>query len=187
MGFKSSGGLALAAALAAASWSAGALAQVQPPPAACPPVSGDALAARNEALVRAFWSAFERSDWDALDALTTADYAHNNPSGRHSLADFKKGGAWVHSGFYDYRFQIDDMVVTPEKVVVRWTATGRHVGSYFGEQPTGKVIATHGMHIHTVLGCRLAADWEVIDTGALARQLGLRSTPINPQPASATH
>ncbi len=124
-----------------------------------------------ETVVRRFWDAFNRQALDELDGLVTPDYRHQ-PNGRTlSLQDFKEGSRWIYANTGDYRLDIHDLVEMGDRVATRWTATGRHIGSYFGEKPTGKVITSYGMHFHRIAGGRIAEDWEVIDFAAFRKQL----------------
>ncbi|MDQ0465144.1 steroid delta-isomerase-like uncharacterized protein [Caulobacter ginsengisoli] len=139
-------------------------------------VAGAALAepaqGPGEVLVRRFWDAVNRQAFDEMDALVTPDYRHH-PNGRTlSLADFKEGARWILSNTADYHLDIHDLVESGDRVAVRWTATGRHIGSYFGEPPTGKLVTSFGMHFHRIAGGRIAEDWEVIDFAAFRKQLG---------------
>ena len=125
----------------------------------------------NVAVVQKFWDAFNRSAWDELDTLVTPDYVHHSNGNSAPLARFKAGGAAVHGGLAGYKLTILDVVSTGDRVSIRWTATGVHQGSMFGEKPTGKTVTAYGMHIHRLVNGMIAEDWEVIDTGALQRQV----------------
>lgn len=122
-------------------------------------------------VVRQFWSAFNRADWPSLDALVTPDYVHHPPGQSLTLQQFKDGGAWVHHGMADYELRIDALVEQGDKVAIQWTARGKHVGSFFGEEPTGREIVVQGMHFHKIVGGRISEDWEVIDFDGFKRQL----------------
>lgn len=125
----------------------------------------------NVAVVQKFWDAFNRSAWEDLDALVTPDYVHHTNGNSVPLARFKTGGAQVHSGLASYKLTIVDVVAAGDRVSIRWTATGVHQGSMYGEKPTGRTVTAYGMHIHRLVNGKIAEDWEVIDTGAFQRQL----------------
>ena len=51
------------------------------------------------------------------------------------LEDPRRSGGWwsfCRAAFPDLRFVIEDEVVADDKVVVRWTAVGTHLGDYDG-------------------------------------------------------
>ena len=122
-------------------------------------------------VVREFWNAFNRADWPSLDALVTPGYVHHPPGQSLTLEELKDGGAWVHRGLADYELRIDALVEQGDLVAIRWTARGKHIGSFFGEQPSGRIIVVQGMHFHKIVGGRIAEDWEVIDFDGFRRQL----------------
>ena len=128
-------------------------------------------AATAEATVRRFWSAFERADWDELAGLVQPGFVHRPPGQSRSLAQFIEGGTAVHRAFADYRFAIDELVVAGDTVAIRWTATGRHVGSFFGEMPTAQPADVQGMHFNHLVCGRIVDDVEVIDLAGLRRRL----------------
>jgi predicted ester cyclase len=94
-------------------------------------------------------------------------FAHHPPGKTLTLAEFKEGGAFVHRAFADYTLTIDELIVSGDNVAVRWTASGTHVGSFFGEAPTGRRVAVQGMTMHHVSAGRITDDFEVIDLAGL--------------------
>jgi len=71
------------------------------------------------------------------------------------------------------RFTIDDVIAEEDKVVVRWTNRGTHVGDFAGIPATGRTFTFTGIDIYRIQGDRLAEHWHVIDQLALLGQLGL--------------
>ena len=126
----------------------------------------------NEAVVRKFWDAFNRAAWGELDALVTPGYQHHPPGKTATLAQLKEGGAFVHKAMSEYHLELDSAVASSNTVAVRWTAKGKHTGSFFGEKPTKRELVVHGMTFHELFGDKINADWEVIDFDGLKQQLG---------------
>ena len=162
------GGLArsvLVAIILACSIHSVAMAQTQPAkPGRDPHLS--------EAVVRHFWDAFSRGAWTELDGLVAANYVHHPPGKTLTLAQFKAGGTWVHKGLANYTLKIDALLATDKEVSIRWTACGIHVGSFFGEPPTNRLVTVQGMHFHTIIEGRISEDWEVIDFDGFKNQIG---------------
>lgn len=77
-------------------------------------------------------------------------------------------------------FAIDDVVAEGDRVVVRWTNTGTHVGEFAGIPATGKPFSIVGIDIYRVSEGLLVEHWHVIDQLAMLGQLGLL-----PEPAQA--
>jgi predicted ester cyclase len=155
-----------ALALSLFAWLALSCVADEPAPST-PPPSGASV-------VRQFWSAFNRADWPALDALVTPGYLHHQPSQTLTLQQLKDGRAWIHRGMANYTLTIDALVEQGDTVAIRWTARGKHTGSFFGEQATREEIVVQGMHFHKIVGGKIAEDWEVIDFDGFKRQLEAR-------------
>ena len=76
----------------------------------------------------------------------------------------------------DGHWGIDDIFSTGDKVVVRWTGTGAHVGEVNGIPPTGKKIRVDAISIHRMTGGKIAETWEVWDTLGFLQQIGVVPT-----------
>lgn len=70
------------------------------------------------------------------------------------------------------RLTIDDQVSEGDKVVTRWTFTGRHEGHLFGIPATGVDVEFAGIDIHRVRRGRIVEEWTSWDALGLMRQLG---------------
>jgi steroid delta-isomerase-like uncharacterized protein len=74
-------------------------------------------------------------------------------------------------------FTVEDIVAEGDRVVVRWTNSGRHVGDFLGMPPTGHSYAIAGIDIYRIEDGQLAEHWHVIDQLAMLQQLGLIPAP----------
>jgi steroid delta-isomerase-like uncharacterized protein len=113
-------------------------------------------------------------DVDALDELVVLDYDEHDPlpgqgTGRQGIKDRVR----MLRGAFDPRFAIQDLVAEGDKVVVRWTNTGTHVGEFMGIAATGRPYAIAGIDIHRIQDGRLAEHWHVVDLFSQMQQLGL--------------
>ncbi len=117
-------------------------------------------------------------DLGALEEIATADYEEHDPlpgqgAGRQGLRDratmLKEGLA--------VRFTIEDVIQCDDKLVVRWTNSGTHVGQFLGIPPTNKSFSVAGIDIYRLVDGKLAEHWHVIDQLALLQQLGLIPSP----------
>jgi steroid delta-isomerase-like uncharacterized protein len=113
-------------------------------------------------------------DVDALDELVVLDYDEHDPlpgqgTGRQGIKDRVR----MLRGAFDPRFTIQDLVAEGDKVVVRWTNTGTHVGEFMGIAATGRPYAIAGIDIHRIQDGRLAEHWHVVDLYSQMQQLGL--------------
>jgi predicted ester cyclase len=77
-----------------------------------------------------------------------------------------------HETFPDVSYTIDELVVSGERVTVRWTATGTHLGTLWDlVPPTGRRVTWRGLHLLTVRGSRIVEVWAVADLLSILEQL----------------
>jgi steroid delta-isomerase-like uncharacterized protein len=130
---------------------------------------------------RRLYELLNRGDVDAVGTLVSDDYEEHNPlpgqgSGRDGVLD---RFAMISTGLAP-RFTIEDVVAEGDRVVVRWTNAGTHVGEFAGIPPTGRPFTISGIDIYRVADGKLCEHWDVVDQLSMLGQLGLL-----PQPADA--
>lgn len=74
-------------------------------------------------------------------------------------------------------FTIDDVIAQGDRVVVRWTNAGTHIGEFAGIPATGGTFVIAGIDIYRLEGELLAEHWHVVDQLSMLSQLGLMPTP----------
>lgn len=79
----------------------------------------------------------------------------------------------VRSGFPDINFTVEDRLVEGDKVFVRWSATGTHLGEFSGIPATGKKVTVTGMVIHQMAEGKIQESWECVNTLSLLQQMGV--------------
>jgi steroid delta-isomerase-like uncharacterized protein len=148
------------------------------------PKEADAMGseANKEVARRYYEGVLNQGDLDALAEMAVPDYEEHDPlpgqgSGIKGLQDRVR---MIRDAF-GQRFTIEDVVAEEDRVVVRWTGSGTHVGEFIGIPPTGKSFTITGLDIHRFVDGRMAEHWHVVDQFALLQQLGLI-----PQPDEAT-
>ena len=117
-------------------------------------------------------------NFDLLDELAITDYVENDPlpgqaTGREGL---KQRVAAIQNAF-GQTFSIEDIVADDDKVVVRWTGSGKHSGEFMGIPPTGNSFSIAGIDIHRFRDGRMAEHWHVVDQLSLLQQLGVIPQP----------
>jgi steroid delta-isomerase-like uncharacterized protein len=75
--------------------------------------------------------------------------------------------------FPDLHVANDDLIAEDDKVVIRNTVTGTHLGEYRGVPPTGKSVSYNEMFIFRFADGWIAEMWGVVDVYAQLRQLGM--------------
>jgi steroid delta-isomerase-like uncharacterized protein len=133
------------------------------------------MSASDEAVVRRFYEQMnnERKNELAPELFTEAHVMHDPQvpagTGPQGMADVVK----VYQDGVDGHWGIEDIFSTDDKVVVRWTGSGTHVGEVNGIPPTGKKISVDAITIHRMQGGKIAETWEVWDTLGFLQQLGV--------------
>jgi len=138
----------------------------------------------NKALVRRFCTeVFEDGNLDAIEFLTTDDFADSSPAsfgaGRDCLRQYV---AFLHATFGEYRYTIHDQVADENNVVLFWTLHGTHHGHFLGLAPTGKPMNTRIVSLFRLGDGRVAEYRGHPDVWGTIAQLGATATLSMPEP-----
>jgi predicted ester cyclase len=148
----------------------GAVSLTTPAPAA------DRTAANAE-LLEHYVAAFNAHDPDAFKDVIAPDYIQHNGRAGQGLAGLQATLRQYFATFPDFRVQLDDRVVSDDKVVARFTFTATHdhpVQLGPGAPvfpPTGRTLSWDGIAIWRVADGRFAEHWDEDDLVGLARQM----------------
>lgn len=71
----------------------------------------------------------------------------------------------------DLRVHNEDVIISGDKIVLRWTATGTQQAPMFGHAPTGAPLAYSGIDILRVEGGKIVERWIEYDARTLQRQV----------------
>ena len=120
---------------------------------------------------------WHQGNLEAADEYFSPDFISYNPLKPkiNGLAELKQFFAATRSQFPDIRFTLDDMVAEDDKVVVRWTCWGTHLGPSpeFGIGPTGHKVNFAGITVYQIRNGKIVAQWEIWDRLRLLHQLGV--------------
>lgn len=136
----------------------------------------------NKAILRhALDEIWNKGHLGAADDLVSADFAAqtNTPGVAASadVANLKRLVAMYRAGFPDLHVTFDDMIAEGDKVAVRFTATGAHLGQILGIPPTGKRVKVTNITIYHMRDGRIVEQQGLTDTPELLQQLGAVSPP----------
>lgn len=84
------------------------------------------------------------------------------------------------AGFTDVATRIDDLLGDGDKVVLRWSTTGRHTGPYGKVAPTGRTVTMDGVDVYRISGGRIVEAWSMWDGLGVYQQLGLVADDVGP-------
>jgi steroid delta-isomerase-like uncharacterized protein len=115
---------------------------------------------------------------EPIGELVSLDYQEHNPlpgqgAGRDGVLD---RFSMIATGLAP-RFTVEDVIAEGDRVVVRWTNAGTHVGEFAGIPATGKTFTMGGIDIYRVADGLLCEHWHVVDQLGMLGQLGLLPAP----------
>lgn len=141
------------------------------------------VTANHKAVVRRFYEdVLNSGDIDALEELAEEDYLENDmlPGQGTGLTGLRDRVTMLKTAL-DSQFTIEDVIAEGDKVAVRWTNSGTHVGDFAGIPATGKNFTIAGIDIHRMRDGKMAEHWHVVDQLTMLQQLGIIPAP---EPAS---
>jgi len=97
---------------------------------------------------------------------------------------FRQVWAMLLRGLPDLHLTIEDLLEEGDKVVMRASVTGTHLGQYMGLPSTGKSVMYDEIFIWRFAGGRIAEMWGVVDIFSQMQQLGV-IPPREPDSARA--
>jgi steroid delta-isomerase-like uncharacterized protein len=137
------------------------------------------MAADPKHLAKRFYEdGLHAGDLAILDEIAAANYVEHDPlpGQREGIDGLKDRVRMLRDGLAGH-YTIEDMVAEADRVVVRWTNKGTHVGELAGMPATGKTFEIAGIDIYRVEGGKLAEHWHVVDMLSLLQQLGFVPAP----------
>jgi steroid delta-isomerase-like uncharacterized protein len=132
------------------------------------------VADRNERLVREYFRAvWNDGDLAPFDGgVVSDDYVmHHQSDVEYSVAELRAACTDWHRAFPDCSNQIEDLVATNDRVVVRYWFSGTHEGELLGIPATGKRVQTAGIVVFRFDDGRIAEEWAMDDVAGLLEQL----------------
>ncbi len=113
-----------------------------------------------------------------LDEIASTEYVENDllPGQGEGREGLKQRVTAIKDAF-GQTFKIEDLIAEGDKVVVRWTGSGKQVGEFNGMPATGKEFTIAGIDIHRFKEGRMAEHWHVVDQLSQLQQLGVLPKP----------
>lgn len=78
----------------------------------------------------------------------------------------------------DWTVTIDDLVSEGDKVAVRWTGRGTHLGEWNGAPPTGQPVSTTGIDIERFVDGQIVQEDGEVDMHGFLRQIQGRASAV---------
>ena len=132
---------------------------------------------------RHFNQVLNQGQLDVVDEIYTPDYVLDAPirsdgssqaraltQGREQL---KQRVTLFRTAFPDIFFSQDEIIGEGDTVVVRYTFSGTHLGSFAGVEPGGRSISIMGILIANLEDGKIRQAWSAFDSAELMKQLGV--------------
>ncbi|MET9451251.1 ester cyclase [Streptomyces cinerochromogenes] len=142
-----------------------------------------AQAERNKAAFGRLHDAVNTGDLETvsktIDEMVAPDVLFHAPlpMGMTGVQALKQVWEVLLRAFPDLRVTTEDTVAEGDRLVLRNTVTGTHLGEYRGLPPTGKPVRYGEIFIIRFADGRVAEIWGVVDVLAQLRQLGVEPDP----------
>jgi predicted ester cyclase len=130
--------------------------------------------AANKALVRRYIDdVWNKRAYAVIAESVAADVVnHADPRAIPGIERWKQAVLRIHAAFPDVTVTIDDLVGEGDKVVVRVTMAGTHIGPPGRIAPTGRRVRWTETHILRLADGKIAEQWAAFDSLGLLQQLG---------------
>jgi predicted ester cyclase len=116
---------------------------------------------------------FSKGRFEVLHEHLHEDYVNHNPvpGAQPGLPGLEGAMAGLRGAFPDLTYTIEDLVAEGEKVAVRATMEGTHLGTFRGVEPTGRHFAVTSLAIVRFEGGKVAERWGLHDVELMSAQL----------------
>ncbi|MBZ5673339.1 MAG: ester cyclase [Acidobacteriia bacterium] len=143
----------------------------------------------NKALVRRWfeevWNQGREETIDELFATNAVGYGLGDTDvTTRGPAEFKIFANNLRGALPDIHMKIEDSIAEGDKVTVRLTVEGTHLGGHLGVAPTGRRIRIAGIVVVRIASGQIVEGWNSWDQLGLLRQIG--ALPAQKGPDSFT-
>jgi steroid delta-isomerase-like uncharacterized protein len=134
-----------------------------------------------KSVVLRYVDVWNNSNFDALDDIIHPDYRARRgdrlmASGPAALKAWLSG---LHKIFPDMRYTVEEIFTVDDRVVVRASGVGTHLGEWrnnlFTIPPTGRRVRWSGVDLIRVADGKIIEDWDYWDDRGLLEQIGTPS------------
>ncbi|TQR87479.1 ester cyclase [Mycobacterium hodleri] len=76
------------------------------------------------------------------------------------------------TAFPDWHWKVRHLLVDGDDIVVHFTVTGTHRGTFRGQEATGRQVSVTEFTLYKVKDGKFAEVWDLLDTDAIIQQIG---------------
>jgi predicted ester cyclase len=125
---------------------------------------------------------WNRGDLAVVDEIMSPDAKYHGPHMPNGVGDrnaWRNAIGMYRAEFPDSHVTFEDLIVSGDIVVGRWSATATHTGQLPGTAPTGKGITIGGITIYHMENAKIVEAWEQLDMLGMWQQLGVVALPVH--------
>ena len=130
---------------------------------------------KNQIAVNFTEEMWDKGNLKIADEILSKDFIDHDPvTGQlPGLNGYKQMVIDFRNAFPDLRVKNEDVIVEGDKIVVRWTAHGKHSGQLMNIPPTNKSVMLKGIDILLVENNKIVERWGEFDALGMLSQLGV--------------
>ncbi len=137
------------------------------------------MSEKHEATVRRMVDeVWNKGNLKVLDEVCLPDIVNHDPMNQVRGIEASKALVKKYrTAFPDCRLEIDEILSTNDRVVIRWRYSGTHQGQLEGIAPTGRRVQGPGLTLYHFMGDRvqeLFVNWDAL---GMLQQLGVVTLP----------
>ncbi len=137
------------------------------------------MSEKHETIVRRLVDeVWNKGNLKVLDECCLPDVVNHDPMNQVRGIEAAKGLVRKYrTAFPDVRLEIDEMLSTNDRVVIRWRFSGTHHGQLENIAPTGRRVQGQGITLYHFMGDRvqeLFVNWDAL---GMLQQLGVVTLP----------
>lgn len=116
---------------------------------------------------------YSSRDTSRFDEVMAPDAINHNPFGDMDRAQLAATMQAFYVAFPDLTYQIEQIAIDGNRLVIEYTYTGTHLGNFNGLPPTGTVVHGRGLEINVLEHGKIVETFNYSDLFTLYAQLGL--------------
>jgi len=122
-------------------------------------------------LLDKYVAAVNAHDTSNFGEIHTENYIQHSGRSPNGLAAQIENFRGIFARMPDVQAQVEDRIISGDKVVARMTFTATHTQPMLGIAPTGRRLTLRTIDIWRVENGKLAEHWDVVDYAGLQKQL----------------
>lgn len=121
------------------------------------------------------WGAGDLGVADELFAPEYVDHVGLGPEPSRVVGaeGIKQSVRLFRVAFPDLQYVVEEEMAERDLVWTRFSASGTHLGSFFGAAPTGRTVTYTGMDLNRIANGQIVESWVNYDALALLQQVGV--------------